>query len=69
MQRAENSTVEEEVFSMWSTYIHCWATKVFSMGPPQDYISSPVIEQERELGKPSAEKGRRVRLKSGCELL
>jgi hypothetical protein len=35
-----NTTVEEPVFSMWFSYIHCWATVVFSMGPPPDCISS-----------------------------
>jgi hypothetical protein len=39
MQRAVNKTIDEEVFSMWFTYIHCWATDMFSMGPSQDYIS------------------------------
>jgi hypothetical protein len=46
--------VEEEVFSMWFAYIHFWAKVVFSVGPPQDYRSSPVVnhksvvERERE---------------------
>jgi hypothetical protein len=35
------------VFSMWFAYIHCWATDVFSTGPPQDYTCSPVINQKR----------------------
>jgi hypothetical protein len=39
MQRAVNTTIEEEVFSMWFAYIHCWTTDVFSMGPSRDYIS------------------------------
>jgi hypothetical protein len=34
VQRAINITIEEEVFSMYFAYIHCWATDVFSMGPP-----------------------------------
>jgi hypothetical protein len=33
MKRAVNTT-EEEVFLMWFAYIHCWATDMFSMGPP-----------------------------------
>jgi hypothetical protein len=62
MQRAVNTTIEEEVFSMWFAYIHYWATDVFSMDPPRDYISSPVVnqksvaERERERGEPSADK-------------
>jgi hypothetical protein len=49
MQRTVNTTVEEGVFSMWFTYIHCWAMVVFSMGLPQGYISGteqikPVVE-------------------------
>jgi hypothetical protein len=44
MQRAVNLTMEEEVFSVWFAY--CWATDVFSMGPPLEYISSPVVNQK-----------------------
>jgi hypothetical protein len=44
MYRAVN-IIEEEVFSVWFAYIHCWATDVFSMGPPRDYISSRVVNQ------------------------
>jgi hypothetical protein len=60
------------VFSMWFAY--CWATDVFSMDPPRDYISGTELNQiirrmrtrmERALGS----EGRRVRLKIGCELL
>jgi hypothetical protein len=29
MQRAVNTTIKEEAFSMLFTYIHCWATDVF----------------------------------------
>jgi hypothetical protein len=29
MQRAVTTTIEEEVFSVWFPYIHCWATDVF----------------------------------------
>jgi hypothetical protein len=57
---------------MWFVYIHCWTTDVFSMDPPRDYISSPVvnhksvIEREREWGESSAVKekgfGRRLSL-------
>jgi hypothetical protein len=43
MQRALNNTTEQEVFSMWFAYIHCWTTDVFFTGPPRIYISSPVI--------------------------
>jgi hypothetical protein len=39
VQRAVNTTIEEEVFSMWFAYIHCWAKDVYSMGPPRDYVS------------------------------
>jgi hypothetical protein len=31
---------------MWFAYIHCWATDVLPMGPPRDYISSPVVNQK-----------------------
>jgi hypothetical protein len=31
---------------MWFAYIHCWAMDIFSMGPPRDYISSPVVNQK-----------------------
>jgi hypothetical protein len=27
---------------MWFTYVHCWATDVFSIDPTRVYISSPV---------------------------
>jgi hypothetical protein len=46
MQRAVNTTEEEEVFSMWFAYIHCWATDVYFMGPPRDCISSPIVNQK-----------------------
>jgi hypothetical protein len=76
MQYAVNTTIEELVFSVWFAHIHCWSKDVFSMSPPRDYISSPVINQksvgelrermrmERVLGS----QGRRVRLKIDCEL-
>jgi hypothetical protein len=60
MQRALNTSIEEKVFSMWFAYIHCWAKDVFSIGPPRDYISSPLVNQksvgEREWGESSAVK-------------
>jgi hypothetical protein len=62
MQRAVNTAIDEDVFSMWLGYIHCWATDVFSMGPLRDYISSPVVnqksvaEREREWSESSAAK-------------
>jgi hypothetical protein len=39
IQRAVNTTMEEEVFSAWFAYeyMHCGATDVFSMAPSQDY--------------------------------
>jgi hypothetical protein len=46
MQRAVNTTMEEELFYMWFAYIHCWATDVFSMDPLRDYLSSPVVNQK-----------------------
>jgi hypothetical protein len=46
MESAVNTTIEEEVFSMWFAYIHFWATNVFSMDPPQDYISGTVVNQK-----------------------
>jgi hypothetical protein len=54
MQRAVNTIIEEEVFSMWFAYIHCRAMDGFSMAPSRRYISSPVVnersvvERERE---------------------
>jgi hypothetical protein len=48
MQRAVNTTIEEDVFSMWFAYIHCWATDVFSMDLPRHYISGTEPSQERE---------------------
>jgi hypothetical protein len=39
MQRAVNTTIVEEIFSMWFAYIHCGATDVFPMDPPKDYVS------------------------------
>jgi hypothetical protein len=45
MQRAVNTTKEDEAFSMWFAYIHCGATDVLSMGLPRDYISSLVVNQ------------------------
>jgi hypothetical protein len=36
---AVNTKIEEEVFSIWFAYIHFWATEVYSIGPPRDYIS------------------------------
>jgi hypothetical protein len=68
MQRAVNTTIEEEVFSMWFAYFHCWATDTFSMGPPRDHISGTEPNEtsrrtrtrmERVLGSQE----RRVRLK------
>jgi hypothetical protein len=47
---------------MWFAYIDYWATGVFSIHPPQDYVSSPVVnqksvvEQEGEWGESSAVK-------------
>jgi hypothetical protein len=47
---------------MWFAYIHCGATDVFSMDPPRDYISGPVViqksvvEREREWSEYSAVK-------------
>jgi hypothetical protein len=46
MQRVVNTTIKEAMFSIWLAYIHCWATDVFSVGPPRDYISNPVVNQE-----------------------
>jgi hypothetical protein len=46
MQRAVNTTIEEEVFSVWFPYIHCWVTDVFSVGPPRDYVSKSEISRQ-----------------------
>jgi hypothetical protein len=72
MQRAVNTTREEEVFSVWFTY--CWATDVFSMGPPRDYISGTEQNQMSRRTRTRMERvlfgqGGRVRLKIDCELL
>jgi hypothetical protein len=50
MQRAVNTKIEEEMFSMWSAYIHCYATDAFSMGPPRGYVNSTQQNQIRENG-------------------
>jgi hypothetical protein len=33
MQRAVNTTIEEEVFSMWFAYLHCWDSEIWSRVP------------------------------------
>jgi hypothetical protein len=48
MQRALNTTIEEELFSVCFASIHCWATNVSSMDPPRDYTNSPVVNQKSE---------------------
>jgi hypothetical protein len=40
--------MSQEVFSMWFAYIHCWATDMFSMDPPRDYVSSTEQTQNTE---------------------
>jgi hypothetical protein len=75
MQRAVNTTIDEEVFSMWFAYIHCWATDVFSVGPPRVYISRREpnqirIERERKKKKNENEDGtspRQSRKKGSAE--
>jgi hypothetical protein len=47
MQRAVNTTIEEEMFSMSFTHIHCWAKDKFSMGPSGGYISGTEPNQIR----------------------
>jgi hypothetical protein len=77
MQRVVNTTIEEEVFSMWLGYIHCGATDVFSVGPPRDYISGTEPNKIRigsdrtrmRMGRVLGSQGRRVRLNIDCELL
>jgi hypothetical protein len=70
-QRAVNTTIEKEVFSMWFAYIHCWATDVFSMDLLPDYVSSPVVnqksvvERERDWGESSALKEEGLCRRSG----
>jgi hypothetical protein len=63
MQRDVNTTIEEEVFSMWFPYIHCSVKDVFSMDPPGAYISRPNVNQksvvEREWGESSPVKENR----------
>jgi hypothetical protein len=72
MQSAVN-TIEEEVFSMWFSYIHCWITDVFSTGPPRDYISGTKPNQGRGGGEETqrvlGSQGRRIRVKIDCYLL
>jgi hypothetical protein len=58
-----NTRIEEAVFSMWFAYIHCWATDVFPIVPPQDYISSPVVEREGSMGRVLGSQERRGWLK------
>jgi hypothetical protein len=70
VQRAVNKTVDEEVFPMWFAYIHCWATDVFSMDPPRDYISgTEQIQRRTRMERVLGRQGRRVRLKIGYEFL
>jgi hypothetical protein len=63
MQRAVNTALEEEVFSVLFVYIHCWTTDVvLSMGLSPDCISSrlvsqmSVVERGREWSESSAVK-------------
>jgi hypothetical protein len=71
MQRAINTITEEVAFSMWFAYIHCWPRDMLSMGPPQDYISSPVVNQKARIRMEQVlgSQGKRVRLKIECQLL
>jgi hypothetical protein len=73
MQRAVNTAIEENVFSVWFAYIHCWATDVFSMGPPRDYVSSPLVNQksivERERECKSPRQAKKKGSAEDCELL
>jgi hypothetical protein len=46
MQLAVNTTIKEAVFYIWFVCIHCWVKDMFSIVPPQDYISSPVVNQK-----------------------
>jgi hypothetical protein len=71
MQRDVKTTILEELFYMWFAYIHCWATDVFSMGPPRDYISSTEWNElsRTRMGRVLGSQGRRVRLKIDCEFL
>jgi hypothetical protein len=55
---------------MWFAYIHCWATDIFSMDLPRNYISSTQPNQIRmRMKQVLGSQGRRVRLKIDCELL
>jgi hypothetical protein len=47
MQRVVSTTIEEAMFSVWFAYFHCGATDMFSMGPPQDYVSGVETNQIR----------------------
>jgi hypothetical protein len=70
MQRAVNTTIEEEVFSIWFACIHFWAKDVFSMDPPQDYISSTAqnqIKKERENKNENGKSPRQSRKKGSAE--
>jgi hypothetical protein len=61
MERAVNTTIEEEAFSMWSAYTHYWATDVFSMDPHRNYKSGiepnhKGVKTEREWSESTAVK-------------
>jgi hypothetical protein len=46
MQRAVNTTIVEEVFSMWFAYIHCWATDSFR-GSDQELYKDALTTRPR----------------------
>jgi hypothetical protein len=57
---------------MWFAYIHCWATTVFSMDPPRDYISGTEQNQmsrRKRMERVFSNQGRRVLLKIESESL
>jgi hypothetical protein len=55
---------------MWFVYIHCRAMDVFSLRLPRDYISSKEQNNMRmRMGRVLGSQGRRVMLKTDCELL
>jgi hypothetical protein len=60
MQHAVNTTIEEEVFSIWFACIHCWATDMFYGSSSRLYkwyrTESRENEGEREWGESSAVK-------------
>jgi hypothetical protein len=74
MQGAVNKTIEEDVFSMWLTYIHSCVTDVFLVGSPRDNISGREPNQIKTRTRTRMQQvlggqGRRILLKFDCVIV